>query len=154
MTNNTMAADYEAMMRRMGLNEKSHLPRPSSFSSPQEVSAKARTFSKQLFADYDTLHMIVERHEDTIRKLWSNKSNAQKKKILLEAWPGMPGQHRPDVQAWKVRSKAREPFLWPSINLEDLVKTRNMLIFLHARGRHQPHEFVHADRTCHANLSQ
>lgn len=98
------------MMRQMSIGGEGGLPMPSSFPSPEEVAAKARNFPKQLFADYDTLRMIVERHEATIRKRWSKKSNVQKKNILLEAWPDMPAQHRPDVQAWKRKSRAKEPF--------------------------------------------
>ncbi|KAF1836260.1 hypothetical protein BDW02DRAFT_616470 [Decorospora gaudefroyi] len=62
-------------------------------------------------------------------------SNPQKKKILLEAWPGMSPHHRADVAAWRQNSKAKE----------DLMKTKTLLLLLHHRGRHQPHEFVHSD---------
>ncbi|KAF2744013.1 hypothetical protein M011DRAFT_409519 [Sporormia fimetaria CBS 119925] len=118
---------------------------PSSFPSPEEVRTDARRCADKLFRDYDTLQDIVQRHEDTIRKRWNKKSNVQRKNILQEAWPNMPARHRPDVAAWKAHSKEKMPFMWPSINLEDLTKPRNMLIFLHARGRHPPSEFVHAD---------
>ncbi|RYN63531.1 hypothetical protein AA0117_g12692 [Alternaria alternata] len=57
----------------------------------------------------------------------------------------MPSQHRPDIKAWRQQSKDRNPYMWPSINLEDLVRSKNMLILLHARGRCQPHDFVHTD---------
>lgn len=35
--------------------------------------------------------------------------------------------------------------MWPYINFEDLTKTKALLLMLHFRGRHQPHEFVHSD---------
>jgi len=121
------------------------LPLPSSFLTPDEVEQKARQLAAKLFEDRETLQQIIERHEDTIRKRWSKKSNPQKKKILLEAWPNMSTQHRPDVAAWRTKSGCKKAYMWPYINLEDLTKTKILLILLHSRGRHQPHEFVHSD---------
>jgi hypothetical protein len=57
----------------------------------------------------------------------------------------MPAQHRPDVEAWRQASNAKEAFFWPSINLEDLTKPKTMLLLLHFRGRYHPGEFAHSD---------
>ncbi|KAF2274260.1 uncharacterized protein EI97DRAFT_451823 [Westerdykella ornata] len=119
--------------------------RPSWCPSPSEVRQKAREYTTRLFQDRDTLQQILERHETTIRKRWTKKTNSQKKKILLQAWPNMSTQHRPDVEAWRRQSTNRDAYLWPYINLEDLFKTKSLLLLLHSRGRHQPHEFVHSD---------
>lgn len=121
------------------------LPMPASFPTPDKVKKETRELTNKLFKDREELEQIVARHEDTIRKRWVNKSNSQKKKILLEAWPNMAKHHRPDVAAWMAKSQSKEPYMWPLINLEDLATTRNLLILLHYRGRHQPHEFVHSD---------
>jgi hypothetical protein len=120
-------------------------PLPSSFPSAQEVRDEAYQYATQIFEDQDTLQRILDRQEEAIRRRWSKKSKSQKIKILLEAWPNMAVQHRPDIEAWRRHSKLKEPYMWPSFNLEDLTKSRNLLILLHARGRHQPHEFIHAD---------
>ena len=42
-------------------------------------------------------------------------------------------------------TRYRDCFLWPYINLEDLTKPRTLLLFMSARGRHQPGEFAAAD---------
>ncbi|KAJ6191977.1 hypothetical protein J3E72DRAFT_204991 [Bipolaris maydis] len=118
---------------------------PSSFPTPQEVRSATSQYAKQLFKDHDTLLKIVDRHENVLRRRWMKKSRSQKKMILLDAWPDMPSQHRPDIQAWRQQLKEKNAYMWPSINLEDLTKSQNMLILLHARGRYEPHDFVHTD---------
>ncbi|KAF2867597.1 hypothetical protein BDV95DRAFT_630985 [Massariosphaeria phaeospora] len=118
-----------------------------------EVQEQALQLSKKLFGDWVTLEAIIERHEEIIRRRWTKKSKEQKTRILLTAWPNMSPQHRPDVDALQRETPAqrlkgtrfREAYLWPYINIEDLVKPKLLLIFLNARGRHQPHEFVHSD---------
>ncbi|KAI8943245.1 hypothetical protein NX059_001267 [Plenodomus lindquistii] len=57
----------------------------------------------------------------------------------------MAEYHRPDIAAWRAKSWSKEAYMWPLINLEHLTVTRNLLLLLHARRRHQPHEFVHSD---------
>lgn len=44
--------------------------------------------------------------------------------------------HRPEDKA---------AFMWPYINVEDLVVGKTLLLFLNARGRNQPYLFAHAD---------
>ncbi|KAB2101763.1 hypothetical protein AG0111_0g9460 [Alternaria gaisen] len=121
------------------------LPMPSAFLEPAGVRREARDLATKLFEDHDTLKRTIERHEETIRKRWNKKTNAQRKQILLEAWPVMSAQHRPDIAAWRQHSRTKEAYMWPYINLEDLVKRTPLLLLLHYRGRHQPYEFVHSD---------
>jgi hypothetical protein len=121
------------------------MPLPGSMPSPKEVRRDARRLATKLFEDRTTLQKITECHEETIRTRWSKKSNPQKKRLQLEAWPNMSNRHRPDVEAWRQRSKTKEAYLWPYINLEDLMKPKTMLLLLHFRGRHHPREFVHSD---------
>ncbi|KAF2033345.1 hypothetical protein EK21DRAFT_98345 [Setomelanomma holmii] len=108
----------------------SGMPSPGSFPTPRS---------------YAETHKIVGRHEETIRTRWSKKSNPQKKKLLLDAWPNISTTHRPDVEAWRQRARTKEAYLWPSINLEDLVKPKTMQLLLHFRGRYHPRGFVHSD---------
>lgn len=122
-----------------------NLPMPGSFPSPDEVRWDAQHLATQLYKDYESLGKIAERHEETIRTRWSKKSVPQKKKLLLEAWPNMSTRHRPDVEAWRQRAASREAYLWPYIDLEDLVHRNTMLLQLHFRGRHHPRELVHSD---------
>ena len=42
-------------------------------------------------------------------------------------------------------SQWEDHFLLPSINLEDLCITKNLLLFMHSRGRHHPGRFAPAD---------
>jgi hypothetical protein len=141
--------DYASIFANMP----SGMPVPASLPSPSEVRQKARGLSEDIFRDWKDLSLIVERHEETLRRRWLKKSKEQKKKILLTAWPNMSSQHRPDIEAWRQESPAqrakgskfRAAYMWPYVNLEDLTKPKPLLIFLNSRGRHQPHEFVHSD---------
>lgn len=42
-------------------------------------------------------------------------------------------------------TKFREAYMWPDINIEDLVKGKTLLHLLNARGRNTPQMFAHAD---------
>lgn len=57
----------------------------------------------------------------------------------------MPSAHRPDIQAFKSSNHNKELYLYPEINLEDLLKPRLLLLFLNSRGRNQPAGFARAD---------
>ncbi|MCJ1405640.1 hypothetical protein MMC11_008869 [Xylographa trunciseda] len=130
-----------------------NLPQPSSFPSASDVKREARACSRHIFASWETLHAILERHEALIRRRWVKKSQEQRKKVLLSAWPGMSPGHRPDykvidretVQERQKGTRYREAYLWPYINVEDLIQGKSMLIFLNSRGRHLPEAFSNAD---------
>ncbi|KAJ4330045.1 hypothetical protein N0V87_010349 [Didymella glomerata] len=140
-------------MSKLFQNLPPNLPMPGSFPSSDEVRRDAQQLATELYKDFATLKKIVERHEETIRTRWSKKSDSQKKKLLLEAWPNMSTHHRPDVEAWRQRLESREAYLWPYINLEDLAQRNTMLLLLHFRGRYHPREFVHSDLE-HATLGK
>lgn len=74
--------------------------------SPEEVREEARKSSDAIFFSYGILHKILERHEATIQKRWLKKTRKQRLKILLDAWPDMPGIHRPDFGAFRKESHA------------------------------------------------
>ncbi|MCJ1396236.1 hypothetical protein MMC18_009125 [Xylographa bjoerkii] len=130
-----------------------NLPQPASFPSVSDVKRKARAYSRDIFTSWETLHAILERHETLIRRRWGKKSQDQRKKVLLAAWPMMSGSHRPDykvidketAQERQQGTKYREAYLYPYINIEDLVQGRSLLIFLNSRGRHLPEAFSNAD---------
>ncbi|KAF8349259.1 hypothetical protein F5887DRAFT_1233694 [Amanita rubescens] len=126
------------------------LPMPSSFPTPEEVRKEAFPRSRSIFSDWTFLNHIIERYEATIRKRWSRKTREQRKTILLAAWPNMSPTHRPDFDAFARRKPgrqlmSRDSYMWPYINLEDLVKPKLLLIFLNARGRNPPGAFATAD---------
>ena len=129
------------------------LPRPSAFLTPSDARQKARGFSSSIFSQWATLHTILERYESLIRRLWSKKSQEQRKKLLLRVWPDMSPMHRPDYKAMekegeRIRTKGdeyRDAFMWPYINIEDLVKGKTMLLFLNSRGRNLPEAFANSD---------
>ncbi|KAI8713049.1 hypothetical protein NCS52_01248200 [Fusarium sp. LHS14.1] len=121
--------------------------------SPAEVRREAKDKSREIFASYETLSKIIERHEATIQKRWSKKTRQQRLQILLNAWPGMPASHRPDFEALRKESKEqresstryRDHFMWPYINQEDLTQPKVMPLLLNSRGRHPPPTFAAAD---------
>ncbi|MCJ1315361.1 hypothetical protein MMC15_000678 [Xylographa vitiligo] len=130
-----------------------HLPQPSSFPSASDVKREARAYSRDIFSSWETLHSILDRHESVIRRRWGKKSQDQRKKVLLGAWPKMSLSHRPDykiidketMQERQKGTKYREAYLWPYINIEDLVQGKSLLIFLNSRGRYLPEAFSNAD---------
>jgi hypothetical protein len=133
-------------------------PRARTFLPPlptvNEVEAAAFKRSTNIFKSWNRLHDLLLQHEDTLRKRWVKKSVIQRKQVLLEAWPGMATKHRPDFQALgkdtinrllQSKSKYRKEFLYPYINLEDLTKPNNLLLFLNSRGHHRPDVFSFVD---------
>ena len=125
------------------------------FPSVSQVRNEATERSSRIFTDWERLQNILKTHEDVIRKRWVKKSQDQRKKVLLTAWPNMATMHRPDFHA--LRNEPKEPrrrnetrfrneHLFPYINLEDLLKANNLLLFFHSRGHTQPHVFSSFDR--------
>ena len=126
------------------------LPMPSSYPTAEEVCNEALPRARSIFSDWTLLNCIIERYESAIRKRWLRKTREQRKTILLAAWPGMSPTHRPDFDAFARRKPGRQlmskdPYMWPHINLEDLLKPKLFLIFLNARGRNHPGAFATAD---------
>jgi len=73
----------------------------------------------------------------------------------------MSATHRPDYEAIRKDYEAmlkespvvkrpwvlkfREAYMWPDINVEDLIKGKTLLLLLNSRGRNTPQMFAHAD---------
>jgi hypothetical protein len=129
------------------------LPMPSSMPTPAEAQREARERSTHVLASWNQLRQILERHEDVLRKRWTKKTRTQRTAIILGAWPKMSATHRPDYEAFRRETsesksqgtKFREAYLWPYINVEDLVKGKTMLLFLSSRGRNPPYMFARTD---------
>lgn len=145
---NTFRQQILASRRNIGV--------PPRFVTATELRAEAREKTLAIFADFETLRAILDRHEATIQKRWLKKTKAQRLKILLPAWPGtMPLKHRPDMDAankgtaggnrtdWP--KEMQDAFMWPNINQEDLTKTRVLPLLLNARGRNGPWVFWEFD---------
>ncbi|KAM0297086.1 hypothetical protein ACHAPM_009955 [Fusarium culmorum] len=123
------------------------------FASPAKVRKEAREYSSSIFASYEFLKQILQRHEATIQKRWTGKTRQQRLQILLKAWPAMSASHRPDFEAFRretiqqreTGSKFKDQFMWPCINQEDLLQPRMMLLLLNARGRNPPPVFAAVD---------
>ncbi|KAM5354070.1 hypothetical protein ACJ41O_000720 [Fusarium nematophilum] len=121
--------------------------------SPDQVRTQARDKAKAIFASYEQLQQILERHEATIQKRWVKKTRQHRLKILLNAWPRMPTPHRPDFDAFRregpeqrsIGTSHRDAFMWPYVNQEDLSQTKSLLLLLNARGRNLPSSFAAAD---------
>lgn len=88
-----------------------------------------------------------------LRNRWLKKSGQQRRKVLLAAFPNIPAIHRPDFEALRKETQEQtragtrfhDTFLLPSINLEDLMKPKNLILFMHSRGRNKPDVFVNSD---------
>ncbi|KAL8856562.1 MAG: hypothetical protein Q9178_006877 [Gyalolechia marmorata] len=129
-----------------------NLPVPL-FLSFQEVKRMAVGYAKDIFTAQRDLVNILDRHEDTLVKRWLKKTTIQRQKVLTTALPGIPQTHRPDFWALRKESQEqiragtqyRDHWLLPSLNIENLSKPRNLLLFLRSRARNPPGAFVNAD---------
>lgn len=123
------------------------------FLSYDESKLRAAQHSEKIFEAQRTIVTILERYEEKLIKRWSKKTTAQRQKILMTVHPGIPSTHRPDF--WAIRkenegqvragTQYRDHWLLPSINIEDLSKPSNLLLFLRSRARNPPGVFVNAD---------
>ena len=145
------SGDPRAIFDQLGLGRPGGIPLPSSFPTPEEVRSKARALSEKVLDNWGFLNNIIERHEVTIQRRWMKKTREQRKKVLLATWPSMALSHRPDFDAFKrtpagqTGDSRREAYMWPYINLEDLLKSKLLLLLLNSRGRNKPDAFAKAD---------
>ena len=118
-----------------------------------EIGDLARKFSHQIFADYTQLNAILKRYEEVVQKRWMKKNDKKRRAILLQAWPDMAPTHRPDFVSFRKifknhprsRTMLSKAYLWPYINLEDLLQRHLLLLFINSRGRNLPDKFISAD---------
>ena len=120
--------------------------------SASEVQKEATQRSHTIHAAYHTLGEIIERHEKTIQTRWDKKGRQKRLDVLLDAWPDMAPVIRIDwtylvneTASELQETKNREGYLWPSMNQKGLLKSKNLLVMLHARARHHPTNFAAGD---------
>jgi len=125
----------------------------------EEERKAAKQRSCSIFANFEILQGILDRHEETIRKRWEKKSQEGRKKVLQAAWPGISQEHHPEWKAMtataEVRGlsgpilppdpKFRDAFLLPNLNVEDLTGRKSLLVLLNSRGRNTPGTFAFSD---------
>ncbi|KAH7395518.1 hypothetical protein BKA64DRAFT_723829 [Cadophora sp. MPI-SDFR-AT-0126] len=129
------------------------MPEPPSLPTFDQAQTEAQHRSEELFPQWHELRQILVRHEALIRKRWSKKTKKQRTTTILKAWPDMAASHRPDWEAYlkevdllKTReTRSREAYVWPYLNVEDLVKDNTLLVFLNSRGKHTPGTFAFGD---------
>lgn len=108
------------------------------------VRREAPILVKSIFDDWERLQSIRDAKSELINRRWTGKTVGKRKKILLEAWPGMNSVHRPEFDIIKRKLKGpthRDAFLMPFINLEDLGASRNLLNMIESRTSVYPEHF-------------
>lgn len=128
------------------------LPVPKKLTD-DELADLARKFSHRVLTNWARLNAILKRYEDAVQRRWMKKNGKQRRCILLEAWPDMAPTHRPDFagfrKAFKNHPRSRtmqsKSYLWPYINLEDLMQRHLLLLFINSRGRNLPDQFISTD---------
>ncbi|KAK4507077.1 hypothetical protein PRZ48_000811 [Zasmidium cellare] len=145
----------DELFRRTMRHRRHAFPTKTRFATAEEVRAQARASSEAIFDHYENLKGYVERHEATIGERWAKKTKTQRSKVLLEAWPGMSREHRPDLDAADRTArdfsdvfdseKYRDAYMWPHVNREDLSQPRILSLFIRSRGRNPPWAFLNSD---------
>lgn len=133
------------------------------------IRCEIRQTAERIYRNWRILEDIVQRHEATIQKRWTNKSKIKRRELLLTTWPNMSHDHRPDIALENTpyskelkqdtsrlllgiprkqklyEGTRREAFLMPYINLHDLTKTEPLLLMINSRARRPPHTFSRRD---------
>lgn len=113
-----------------------------------ETKKRAGQTVTGLSKSWARLRSIVNRYQTLLEHRWMNRNVTKRKKLLLEAWPGMSAQHRPDFHALMNNlsaSEQRDAWLMPYINLTDLSRPQHLLHFIQSRATHTPDVFAWAD---------
>lgn len=122
-----------------------------------EIKLEAGRYVTRILGNWTTLNGYLKRFELIIQRRWLKKTTKQRREILLTAWPQMSRDHRPDFVGYRNKKAAHrrvqaataykrsQAFLWPYINLEDLLQGHLLPLFLKSRGREFPAAFVTSD---------
>lgn len=130
-----------------------HMPKMPILSVSDVLATRSRR-AKSIRDNFALLEAILDRHEARIRRRWQDKKPKKRLEVLRKAWgTDMALSHRPDFEAseqdhgWQcdTNTKIREAYMLPYINQEDLLKPRNLLLFMATRGRHHPSKFAATD---------
>jgi len=79
------------------MKQTAHAIPPTAVPGITECRKQSNELRSDIFSSFEALKTMLAYHEDLIRRRWMKKSRAQKKEILLIAWPGMSARHRPDM---------------------------------------------------------
>lgn len=143
---------------------------PMSHDELPALRSEIKQTAERIYSNWENLGSIVQRHEATVQRRWSNKSKLKRRELLLTTWPNMARDHRPDLaletnsygvaaykkgmkerlkgkpwQPKKYEGSQREALLMPYMNLHDLTKTESLLLMINARARQPPHAFSKRD---------
>lgn len=117
---------------------------------PLEDSAD--TIAQSNLMNWFKLATVGAHFEALIRERWLKKTVAQRKVLLLDIWPGIPPNHRPDIDGSVIKACAHQrsargmaQYAYPHLNLEDLTLPNSMLILFNARSRSLPSRFALSD---------
>jgi hypothetical protein len=112
--------------------------------SIEECRERSKKLTTAIFSFSATIYAATEQTGGLIKQRWHKMSKAQRRELLLTAWPGMSTRHRPDMDPdiTKIDFQAQ---VWPYINLEDLVKPEALPMFLNSRGQNLPDIFAYSD---------
>jgi hypothetical protein len=124
--------------------------------SSEDLAEHLEKQSVGIFNHYYLIQSTLKRYEGLIRSRWAKKTRAQRQKMLEDAWvDDMPKSHRPDLQyvrkfgtdrGQEDTSEEEEfAYIWPHINLEDLLIPSTIPQLLNSRGRNPPCAFAAAD---------
>jgi hypothetical protein len=131
-----------------------HSLQPQLLLKPNVLKLRSQRVTS-ILDNFSILRSILDRHEGTIHRRWQhNKKPKQRLELLRRAWgTDMASSHRPEFEffckndKWKNdnQTKVREAYLWPYINEEDPLQSRDLLSFIASRGRHHPSTFAATD---------
>ncbi|KAI2777526.1 hypothetical protein F4815DRAFT_481069 [Daldinia loculata] len=116
----------------------------------EELELKARALSKRIFVCREELRNLLDSHWIDISRRWNKYKLLRRERVLRGAWPNMiPARLSKDPLSGSVPvtdlNILKEAYMWPYINLEDLLPGDRLLLFMESRSRKHPSVFVHSD---------
>ncbi|KAF3057297.1 hypothetical protein GL218_05982 [Daldinia childiae] len=120
------------------------------FHEAEELLPKTRALSKGIFDRQEELRNLLDSHWIAISRRWNKYKLSSRESVLRGAWPDMiPARLSKDPLSGRVSvtdfNSLREAYMWPYINLEDLLSGDRLLLFMESRGRKHPSVFVNRD---------
>lgn len=118
----------------------------------EEIIEHSYDNTLNIHAIWSRINLAVVRLGTVIRERWLRMNDSQRKAILLQTWPELPPNHRPDMDRCLLKAcphqRCAEGFFqyaFPHLNLEDMTAPNSLLILLNARTRHAPFKFALSD---------
>jgi hypothetical protein len=110
----------------------------------EDCHERSKKLTTAIFSFSATIYAATEKMGGLIQQRWHKMSKAQRRELLLTAWPGMSTRHRPDMDP-DITKLTFQAQVWPYINLKDLVKPEALPMFLNSRGQNLPDIFAYSD---------